>query len=256
MESFGILVATNETLEWLLRWWWSHYSKHNDYPVAFCDFGMTKEARTWCEKKGTVFHLDSLNLPSFGKETLSADERKRWESYFPDSIWQRRPLWFQKPFALARSPFDRTLWIDVDCEVRGSLDPLFSYLHFGIEMAIAKEREEVQIMERKRGFLFPDEICYNSGVIAYLKNASFLHLWMEKIRTDHPLFITDQHALSRVLFEQDIPKMELSSHYNWSMHDGPNDDALIHHYHGALKMEIFNKIPICYTERDSKLDLG
>ncbi len=30
--SRGVLVASDQTLEWMLPWWWRHYKKHNNFP--------------------------------------------------------------------------------------------------------------------------------------------------------------------------------------------------------------------------------
>jgi len=45
----GVVVAANGTQEWLLKWWWDHYSKNSDFPVTFFDLGKSKSARNFCE---------------------------------------------------------------------------------------------------------------------------------------------------------------------------------------------------------------
>ncbi len=54
MGKEGILIGCDRNQEWLLPWWWDHYSAHNAYPVAFADFGMSKKALAWCREKGKM----------------------------------------------------------------------------------------------------------------------------------------------------------------------------------------------------------
>jgi hypothetical protein len=42
------------------------------------------------------------------------------------------PGWFAKPLAILRSPFRWTLWLDLDCEVRGPLAEAFAYADRGL----------------------------------------------------------------------------------------------------------------------------
>ena len=56
--SSGILVATDKQIEWMLPWWWHHYSKHNRYPVVFVDLGMTETAKAWCRQRGKLISLE------------------------------------------------------------------------------------------------------------------------------------------------------------------------------------------------------
>lgn len=39
--------------------------------------------------------------------------------------------WFRKPFAVLQSPYRKTLWLDLDCEIRRSLDPIFGRIQAG-----------------------------------------------------------------------------------------------------------------------------
>ncbi len=55
----GILIGCDQNQEWMLEWWWAHYSRHNCYPVAFVDFGMSQEAKKWCQSKGHWISLDA-----------------------------------------------------------------------------------------------------------------------------------------------------------------------------------------------------
>src|SRR5438105_1502086 len=122
----GVLVASTSHLEWILPWWWYHYRAHNDLPVAFGDLGMTESARNWCRDRG---ELISVEVPEFlvsGKEVVCPQLAEQWEKVIGSGIWDVRLKWFKKPFAFIQSPFTKTLWIDLDCEIRTRLDSFFS----------------------------------------------------------------------------------------------------------------------------------
>ena len=46
--------------------------------------------------------------------------------HLDDAFWQCRNAWFKKPLACLQSPFKRTIWVDLDCEVRRELGELFA----------------------------------------------------------------------------------------------------------------------------------
>ena len=48
----GVVVGSDIGSEWMLEWWFNNYSKHNDFPVTFVDYGMSLEASRWCEERG------------------------------------------------------------------------------------------------------------------------------------------------------------------------------------------------------------
>ena len=43
----AFLTGSDEKTEWLLEWFLKNYRKHNDTPIIFADFGVTKETRVW-----------------------------------------------------------------------------------------------------------------------------------------------------------------------------------------------------------------
>lgn len=240
MSSEGIIVGCDQKQEWLLPWWWKHYSSHNTYPVAFADFGMSPNALTWCEARGTCIKVspilvDECNIPASKKES--------WEDRFGNGIWFCRSTWFNKPLALQNSPFQVGLWLDLDCQVNGSLEPLFNSLVFGAEIALVKEPEFIQRIDQTEGVLLPGEVSYNSGVIVFRKNAKILELWAEEAFKNNAEHIGDQQALSRAIFLHRPSIADLSSYYNWVRGLGPNSRALIYHFTGGNgKMEILKVV--------------
>ena len=82
-----------------------------DTPLThtFVDLGMSHYGKTFCSERGEVIPLQMDLAFSDG-----------------ESVRDKRHSWFKKPFALLLSPFAHSIWLDLDCEVLGSLAPLFS----------------------------------------------------------------------------------------------------------------------------------
>jgi hypothetical protein len=235
----GIIVGCDSRQEWLLPWWWQNYRTHNEYPVVFIDFGMTSEGIAWCQTKGECMSLPpSQVLPAMEGE-VSESTKKRWEYRYGGDIWSRRGVWFKKPAALLRSPFQYTIWLDLDCQVKASLEAVFSALYFGIDIALVREPEYIHIIDQLENLLLPGEIHYNSGVVAYRRQADVLHQWVDLATTASDQFCGDQQVLSRAIHLCKPALFELSSLYNWSRILEPNPEIKIHHFHGEIgKQEI------------------
>ncbi len=223
----GILVGCNTHQQWLLPWWWKHYRRHNAYPVAFVDFGMTKEAACWCKERG-IYIPFSFSLPDLlNKETCSGSIKESWEDRYGKGFWIRREAWFKKPFSLLLSPFSTGIWIDLDCQIEGSLECLFSFMNFGAEIAVVKDRQQYL------DFMIEEEVQYNSGVIAFRKEAGILEQWVDASVTSQHILPGDQETLSRAIFLHRPHLIELPPVYNWYYSYGPNEHAVIRHFCGG-----------------------
>ncbi|MBS0626171.1 MAG: hypothetical protein JSS32_08995 [Verrucomicrobia bacterium] len=230
----GIVVGCDQNQEWLLPWWWDHYSATNSYPVLFVDFGLSNRAKRWCSERGICQPLATFS--KFREHPIAEEKRKKWEGYIT-SIFSIRTALFKKPFALLQSPFPLTLWIDLDCQVLGSLEPLFSFLHLGIEILVRRNRSVHEEHHVSHGILAPGEKSYNSGVVGFHKNGPLISAWAQEILERNQEYITDEHALSRVLLEKSPRLMELPPIYNWNPLYGPNPEAVVIHYQGGLLKE-------------------
>jgi hypothetical protein len=151
----GVIVGVDAHHEWMFPWWWKNYSRYNSYPVAFADFGLSLEQLKWCHERGIVISIPEISL--------SSEKDLMWEQIYGPSIWQARKHWFKKPSALLASSFNRGLWIDIDCEVCGSLSPLFEEFK-DATFAVAREKRE---------------IFYNSGVVLFKKETPLLQKWQQ-----------------------------------------------------------------------------
>lgn len=199
----GVIVATNQAQEWLLPWWWDHFSRHSSLPVCFFDLGMSKDARKWCKSKGMV-----MQLPA------------------PPS--QTHP-WFQKPICCEKSPFFKTLWIDLDCEIVGSLEEAFELLDSPAQISLAHESFPLPHIP------YP---TYNSGVVAFLKDSPIIQEWAFLTPHIGHLYRGDQDLLSAILFKKSLWMYPLPARLNWShQHKATPDEIKIIHWHGPLGKE-------------------
>lgn len=225
----GVLVGSDRLREWLLPWWWENYRRENNLPVTFADFGMSASARIWCEARGTVIDIDPV--PAAGKEEVPLSERKKWENSYSDGVWDARPAWFQKPLAVRQCSYEIGLWLDLDCEVLGSLLPLYEQ-DPSVDIALAREPERGQEALLVEGMRLPEEIVYNSGVIVFRKNSPIIERWAKESLLRSDAFVGDQNLLSRLIFLENYPVSELSPVYNWRMAYGLCVDPVIIHWVG------------------------
>lgn len=214
----GILTGCDSNYDWMLKWWWSHYEATNHYPVTFIDFGMTPSAKAWCEQKGTV-----LSLPQ-----ITPDSPPPTASPYACS---KRAIWLSKPQALLNTPYQKTIWIDIDAQVKQSLSTLFALCPEDT-LALCPEIAIRAAAEKAAGLIPKQAISFNTGVIAYPQKAPLLTLWAEAATKHHAL--GDQDLLSRLIFENNLPIKQLPTTYN-RIHPDPDDPkVVIYHYASKL----------------------
>jgi hypothetical protein len=239
--SEGIVIGCDKTQEWLLLWFWSYYQKHNNYPIAFVDFGMSEEAVQWCTEKGHYIPLKESALPI---SDVDLETRIKWEALYGEGVWHFRKAWFKKPQAFLNSPFKKSLWLDLDCKILGDVKPLFDTL-IDADLAILKESEPSQVALRDKGILMPGEVSYNSGVVAYKKDSKSILEWARLSLEHSNLFAGDQQALSRAIYLNKVPIIELHESFNWSHALEYQKEPLIIHYHGgAGKIAILKELQL------------
>ncbi len=224
---FGILCGADQSQEWLLPWWWSRYSEHNNFPVTFLDFGMTDLMKQWCRTKGELIPIEldsSLITPRSGIDEALA---KQWEYDYGWRVWNSRLNWFKKPFAFLQSPYEKGIWVDLDCEVLGSLNPLFSKLKSTSQLALVRDHPDDPLPR-----LDPN-VRYNGGVIVFKHGSRILqHLAENSLKMNH-LFAGDDPLLSHLIYKHQLKVQELPMIYNWRMVWGLNLGAVILHWVGT-----------------------
>jgi len=220
----GILVGADQTQEWILPWWWNQYKKDNNKPVAFVDFGLSFEKKDWCRERGELIPLRLFDFAA-EKEEMDPYFVKDLEDEFGSLFWNCRSAWFKKPFACLQTPFKKTIWIDIDCEIRCNLDPLFEY----DGVAMAKDQSP------------PDYpfLVYNSGVMVFERDLPLIEFWADGAWNRNGQFRGDQELLSALIAEKNILVSELPPEYNWMRINHDHSKAQILHWHGVIgKSEI------------------
>lgn len=222
----GIVVASDITQEWLLPWWWDHYTKHNSYPVTFVDLGLSQEMKKWCQEKGHYIKLLEPGLFVKEREEVNREIVYAWEKELGTHFWEKRKAWFRKPLACLLSPYENSLWIDSDCEIRGSLEGAFVFCEHPSGISVIRETWKEK------------EIGINSGVIAFKKQTPLLYEWSRLAIETNDLFYGDQDLLDCIEKEQNTPLGELPDIYNWSHLCQENDQVIVLHWHGRYAKEV------------------
>ncbi|MBS0624597.1 MAG: hypothetical protein JSS32_00930 [Verrucomicrobia bacterium] len=212
-ECDGVVVGCDQSQEWILPWWWENYQRHNSHPVAFVDLGMSLSAKEWCKSKGTYIHLPIADIFVAEKSEIDPTLVQQWESTFVN-FWEPRNAWFKKPSACLQSPYRRSVWIDLDCEIKSSIEPLFAFADHPSGLALGRIE--------KRG--------YNSGVVAFRRNLDLIERWAELAFTKNHQAVSDEDILNEAIVGRTIG--ELPSIYNWSRCWEENRDTVILHWHG------------------------
>ncbi len=217
----GIIIGADKNQEDLLPWWWRCYSKYNHYPVVFADFGLSPKMVRWCKERGEVAPVKLDSHAIYGPSRLSSKFVKRWAKEHGADYFQRRMEWFKKPFACQKSPFDLSLWLDVDCEVCQSLEPIFSSHDPSYDLAVV-QAIGLRFSNRWR--------IYNSGVILFKKKAPFLFQWADLCLRHNKKYAGDDNVLSHLIRSGKVIPQELPSRFNWMMNLGFHPDILIAHW--------------------------
>ncbi len=232
LDRDGVITGANNFHEPLLPCWWKCYRQHNDYPVTFIDFGLSESAHQWCSERGEVIKL-SVPLDLFKKREFDNPQ-----------LGNRllRKIWFKKPFALLQSPYRRSLWLDVDCEVKGNLSKLFPLAESSSGLALAHSSPEKLEKRIQKGFLKKGEQGFNSGVMTYLHGCKVIQEWASKTVEMEGGYMGDQDILSRVILDQHYPVTVLPNEYNWRVKPwGINEQALILHWNSSSKGEFLKR---------------
>jgi hypothetical protein len=198
----GVVVGCDASQEWMLPWWWIHYRAHNRFPVAFADLGMSARAADWCARRGALYRVPV-------RTDVCA--------------------WFAKPRALCGAPFDRSLWLDLDCETRGDLSPFFAACENPAGIALVAE---TSFGQHKFSHFFPGELAYNSGAVCCMRESQVLQAWERACSAQPEAYEGDQDALSHLLTDWRGQFASLSSAYNWIYLLGGNPDAVVFHWIG------------------------
>lgn len=136
----------------------------------------------------------------------------------------------QKTSCDKKAPYQKNLWLDLDCKVVKPIDHIFDFLKDDVVIAIYEEP------------LCQPKISYNSGVFAFIKDSPFIDLWIETSRLKATDLRGDQDALTLVLKQNLSQVQHLSCTWNHLRQDvDPSypQDTLIIHYVGIFKKFLY-----------------
>lgn len=185
---------------------------------------MTQDAISWCQQQ----NIEVIPVDVFVQCTQPAYTRV-WENLGGKVIWQSRKNWFKKPWAMTKTPFDKTVWIDLDCEILDTIEPLFSHCNKET-VGLSPEHSSYQERVYRSSLSYPGEIIYNSGVMAFTRAQPLIETWARASVHHADRFLGDQDILSRLIFQMNHPVSEIDPIYNWHMSQGMNLDARIIHW--------------------------
>lgn len=228
----GVIVGTSQRQEWLLPWWWMHFRLFNNHPVTFVDFGdLSAPAAEWCRKRGDVVKLDLSDSFMAKKEEIDPQQAAVWEKMQPN-VWTLRFTWYKKPFSLLKSPYRRTVWLDLDCQVRGSIQPMFELCENEGGFAAAPEHQPSQNLNMQRGMIAPGQTMYNAGVLVFHQNSKIVQEWADRSIDQNRRHCSDQQLMAVVLNARKYAFTSLSPFYNWTADRGCTPDVVILHWWG------------------------
>ena len=156
------MTGCDKSQESYLKPWFENYSRHNNYPVTFCDFGMSEDGRNFCTKHGTLLKATS------------------------------------KAFALPKSPYENTIWTDINCQVKQTISPLF-------EMALVKDGFAISYSKQN---------IPQSSVIAFKRNSTVVLNWQACCIKNKNA--TDESTLDLLLKENAFQITQFSEKYHWT----------------------------------------
>lgn len=217
----GVVVAADLTQEWLLPWWWENYSLYNDFPVTFVDLGLSNPMKEWCKEKGNYVKLPISGVFVTEKENLEPDFVAFLEEYCGNKFWKSRSAWFRKPLACLQSPYEKSLWLDLDCEIKGPLKELFSYCDHPSGLSIVRET------------LRNGKVSLNTGVVAFQKGTALIREWAALCFTEHLNHQGDQDVLDTLHQKNNLDIGEIPPKYNCICFYGVDPNAVILHWQGS-----------------------
>lgn len=150
MKSYdeAFVTGCDEKHEWMLEWFFKNYKQHiKNVPLIFANFGLTAEGLKLVRENVHAV----MNLKTF-------DEKG----------------WFKKPMSMIKSPSKKTIWIDLDCEIRDDISNLFGML----------KPDMLNMVEDKPWTMRGKELWHNSGLVGFIDKPPILYQWAKAIRED------------------------------------------------------------------------
>jgi|TARA_R110000851_G_C13065554_1_gene564387 hypothetical protein len=176
------LTGCDKNTEWMLNWWIIEYLKHNNIPIVFADFGISKNMLS--SVKHAFDHIITLKP-------------------------HKSKAWFLKPESMLRASklAKKVCWIDTDCHVLDNISDVFDHT----------EPNKLTMVEDKPWSERRGSKWHNSGVVAFEGSPPILKHWMDTIRM-HPEE-GDQEVLHMMMEDDPLRRYtyikDLPNEYNW-----------------------------------------
>ena len=171
------LTGCDSNFEWMLPWCISNIQKHMpNIPVVVADFGLSQQG--------------IKNAVENGAEILTG-------------FWKpERKSWFLKPEAVLLSPYEKTCWIDIDCEVVAPCPEIFDY---AVTEMLALTPDH-WAKKRKRAY-------WATGVIVVKNKPMILKEWATQCRKEKTR--GDQEALYSIIGNSKDRVNAMPMEYQW-----------------------------------------
>jgi hypothetical protein len=241
----GIIVGCDQGMEIMLPWWWNHYCQSNELPVAFFDLGMSKEAARWCAERGILKRLH-LPFPLFAKRMITPHiwEKEMRKSGCYHLMQYKRLAWFKKALVFLHTPFQHTIWLDIDCQVNCQLEEMIANSYHPSGLSLAKGNANKKKIKLLVGWDVAKQTHYNSGVIVYRHGSPLIEKWTRAVVESDSLCLGDQDILELTVEAEKEKPLLLPDTYNWRVADmGINPHAHIIHYAGKARTSLLRSCP-------------
>ena len=156
----AFLTGCDANHEWMLEWFFKNYQKHVKSPIVFANFGLSED----------------------GLKTV-----RKYAHAVMDLTKTSEQGWFKKPLSMLKCPAKKTVWIDLDCEIREDISDLFQKLVVN----------KLSMVEDKPWTKRRQELWHNSGIVGFIDKPVILYKWVEAVK-DNPQ-VGDQEVLHSIL---------------------------------------------------------
>lgn len=215
----GVLVGSDLSQEWLLPFWWEEYRKSNSTPVTWIDFGLSESMRSWCRERGDLAQIRILPELFISPREKIKDPRfsSLWKT---EEEWEARMTWFRKPFPFLQSPYERTIYMDCDCEVLDSIEPMFPLC----------EPTGLSMLPETSSY---SNLQYAGGVIVFKWGYPLFEKWIDACMTRNHEYVADDDLLSDLLIKGNHPVHPLPEIYHRQFPRHENMKGVIYHWLGS-----------------------
>ena len=226
----GVITGCDQKMEWILKWFWRHYSATNSLPITFLDFGVSKSARLWCEKH---MHVISCPIPKqFEEEPLSFSLPKEWSDAQKERRLIERKFWFTKVCSLLKTPYLRSLWVDIDCKFLDRVDSIFEFCDHASGTALSLDSEQTISYWKKWGLYKPGAKGYHAGIILFKKRSPLIEKWALSCQKEHTMEYGEQTLLNSLIERENITVPLLPDKCHWIYPNNVPKGVKIVHYGG------------------------